>query len=111
MKIFKCNFCRHEGPRAGNGYAHWCAGCGVNNQLELLYDTEERVVMVNGNAHLANMEVTEYNGLKFVIESPQEGAVRLTIYQGSDTTPLSRETYGSCNMDKQRQSTLPPSCS
>lgn len=58
---------------------------------------------VNGNEHLANMEVTEYDGLKFVTESPQDGAVKLTIYRGDDPTPLSTETYGNDvgnNLDK-----------
>ena len=52
---------------------------------------------VNGNEHLANTEVHEYDGLKFVTESPQDGAVRLTIYRGEEVTPLSRETYGYAN--------------
>ena len=49
---------------------------------------------VNGNEHLANMEVHEYDGLKFVTESPQPGAVRLTIYRGDEPTPMSTEVYG-----------------
>lgn len=101
--IFKCGHCKHEGVRAGNGYATWCAGCGMNNKLDFLYDEETVRRTVNGNLHLANMEVTEYDGLKFVTESPQEGAVRLTIYRVDDPTPISKETYGnvSCTLDEQ----------
>lgn len=49
---------------------------------------------INGNLHLANMEVHEYDGLKFVTESPQPGAIRMTIYRGEETTPMSTEVYG-----------------
>jgi hypothetical protein len=54
-------------------------------------------MIVNGNTHLANMEVHEYDGLKFVTESPQPGAIRLTIYRGDETTPMSKEVYGNEN--------------
>lgn len=57
------------------------------------------MIYVNGNEHLANVEVIQYDALKFVIESPTEGAVRLTIYKGDEPKPLSRETYGSNNLD------------
>ena len=50
--------------------------------------------VVNGNEHLANMEVLEYDGLKFVTETTSHGCVRLTIYRGEEKTPLSREAYG-----------------
>lgn len=92
--IFKCGYCGHEGVRAGNGYHSWCAGCQLNNKLTQVEDTEVTRRTVNGNLHLANMEVHEYDGLKFVTESPQDGAIRLTIYRGEETTPLSKEVYG-----------------
>lgn len=50
--------------------------------------------VVNGNQHLANMEVLEYDGLKFVTETTSHGCVRLTIYRGDDPKPVSREAYG-----------------
>lgn len=91
---FKCGHCHHEGVRAGNGFSTWCAGCGCNNKLTIV---EPDLPRVNGNEHLANMEVHEYDGLKFVTESPQDGAVRMTIYRGDDPTPLSKEVYGNEN--------------
>jgi hypothetical protein len=95
--IFKCGNCKHQGPRAGNGFSWWCGGCGINNQLKLVEDTELTRRRVNGNVHLVNMEVLEYDGLKFVTESPRDGAVRLTIYRGEETTPMSTELYGNEN--------------
>lgn len=92
--IFKCGSCKHEGVRASNGLTCWCAQCGRNNQLTLVEDTEITHHTVNGHLHLANMEVTEYDGLKFVTESPRDGAVRLTIYRGEEKKPLSTEVYG-----------------
>jgi hypothetical protein len=57
---------------------------------------------VNGNKHLDNMEVATYDNLHIVTESPEPGTVRVTIYKGTDPTPLSKETYGyvSSNLDK-----------
>ena len=103
--IFECGHCDHKGVRGGNGYATWCALCGMNNKLTMIEDTKVTRRTVNGNLHLANMEVREYNSLKFVTESPQDGAVKLTIYRGEETTPLSTETYDnnvSCNLDKHK---------
>ena len=101
--IFKCGYCGYHGVRSGNGFSHWCTGCGMNNRLVFIQHTELTKRTVNGNLHLANMEVREYDGLKFVTGSPQDGAVRLTIYRGEETTPLSTETYGNDvgnNLDK-----------
>lgn len=59
---------------------------------------------VNGVMHLDNMEVVRYDDLHIVTESPTPGTVRVTIYKGTDATPISRETYGrdSSYMDEQR---------
>lgn len=95
MNIYHCGHCDHQGPKVSNGYAAgWCGGCGLNNQLTKVAKSSDIGITVNGNIHLANMEVQEYSGLKFVTESPQDGAVRLTIYRGDDPTPISKETYG-----------------
>lgn len=94
MILYQCGHCGHIGPRAGNGYAHWCANCAMNNKLTPVAKKSDIGDTVNGNLHLANMEVREYDGLKFVTESPQPGAVRLTIYRGDNPTPLSTEVYG-----------------
>lgn len=92
--IYRCGHCGYDGPRAGNGFSWWCGKCAMNNKLTPIEDTSKTRRTVNGHLHLANMEVREYDGLKFVTESPQAGAVRLTIYRGDDPTPLSKEVYG-----------------
>lgn len=84
---YRCVHCKYEGPCYSNG----CYRCQRNNKLERIPHPKR---FVNGNKHLANMEVTEYDGFKFVTESPQDGAIRLTIYRGDECTPLSTETYG-----------------
>jgi hypothetical protein len=94
MILYQCGHCGHIGVRAGNGYAHWCGNCELNDKLTPVEDTEKTRCTVNGNEHLANMEVHEYDGLKFVTESPQPGAIRMTVYRGEETTPLSTEVYG-----------------
>ena len=66
----------------------------MNNKLTPIEDTNKTRRTVNGNLHLANIEVLEYDGLKFVTESPRDGAIRLTIYRGEETKPLSTEVYG-----------------
>jgi hypothetical protein len=92
VKIYKCGWCTNEGLKHNNGFsAGWCGFCGRNNKLTLV---DPVPMTVNGNEHLANMEVLEYDGLKFVTESPRDGSVRLTIYRGEETTPLSTAVYG-----------------
>lgn len=65
---------------------------------------------VNGNEHLANMEVKEYNDrIKVVIERlPEKRAVRVTVYLGNNPTPISQEAYGnvSSNMDEHAEGEL-----
>ena len=95
--IFKCDHCGHQGVRAGNGFSSWCAKCGMNNRLVKVAKKSDIGDTVNGQLHLANMEVHEYDGLKFVTESPQPGAVRLTIYRGEEPIPMSTEVYGNEN--------------
>jgi hypothetical protein len=89
---YHCGHCGYEGPCYTNGFsAPWCNRCQRNSKLVRLAPPPS---LVNGNEHLANMEVHEYDGLKFVTESPQPGAIRLTIYRGEETTPMSTEVYG-----------------
>ena len=98
--IYKCGHCKHVGVRAGNGYAHWCALCQLNNQLTFVEDTEVTRRTVNGNIHLANMEVREYDGIKIVTETLfDQKAVRVTIYCGDNPAPISKEAYGNVSSD------------
>lgn len=91
MKEYLCGHCHCVGPKQSNGFSHgWCGNCGMNNKLTE-YTPEHPTY--NGNAHVANMEVHEYGGLAFIMESPQPGAVRLTVYRGEETTPISKEVY------------------
>ena len=49
---------------------------------------------VNGNDHLASAALHEYDNLKVVVESPDANTVRVTVYKGTESVPLSKETYG-----------------
>ena len=92
MRIWHCGHCNRNGTKHNNGFsAGWCGHCGRNDKLT---PVEPEPMMVNGNEHLANMEVLEYDGLKFVTETTSHGCVRLTIYRGEEKKPLSREAYG-----------------
>lgn len=75
----------------------------VRDELRTLLDAGITRRTVNGNLHLANMEVREYDGLKVVIEQlPEEKAIRITIYSGDNSEPIAQEAYGnvSSNLDK-----------
>ena len=112
MRVYKCGNCEHEGVRAGNGFATWCAGCGLNSKLVFVEDTDITRRTVNGHLHLANMEVRVYDGIKVVIEQLDFGqTIRLTIYRGDDPTPIAQEAFGhdSSNLDKHTESGLPAS--
>lgn len=92
LNWYHCGHCDYEGPCYGNGVsAPWCTKCQRNSKLVRVTPPP---LIVNGNEHLANMEVHEYDGLKFVIESPDDSTVRVTVYRGTDATPISKECYG-----------------
>lgn len=63
------------------------------------YRGQDTSCLINGNLHLAKMEVVSYDDLHTVVEYIRTGTVRVTIYRGTDPTPISKETYGSCNLD------------
>ena len=52
------------------------------------------MLKVNGNEHLKNAYLHEYDSLKVVVESPDSETVRVTIYNGDKPIPISKETYG-----------------
>lgn len=52
------------------------------------------MIEVNGNEHLANCDIHEYDTLKVVVEAPDDTTVRVTVYKGDDPEPISKELYG-----------------
>ena len=109
-RLYKCGRCGWTGVRAGNGFAHWCARCARNDKLEFVEDTDITRRTVNGNLHLANMEVREYDDIKVVLEHlPEAKAVRIIIYQGDNPEPIAQEAYGnvSSNLDEHTEGGIP----
>ena len=52
------------------------------------------MLTVNGNEHLANADVHEYDNLKVVVEAPDSRTVKVTVYKDDDPEPISSELYG-----------------
>ena len=77
---------------------------GVRDELRTLLDAGITRRTVNGNLHLANMEVRAYNGLKVVTEFEYD-AVIITVYGGENPKPIAREAYGrdSTNLDERTE--------
>jgi len=89
---YKCGHCDYEGECYGNGFScPWCRLCGRNDKLVRIPHPAR---WVNGNEHLANMEVFRYDALTIVTEAPDESTVRVTVYKGDEPVPIHVGLYG-----------------